>query len=225
MTKITDLPRKTAKRLAPRLFLITPPMRDGLDAQELEQVLAAGDVASLLIGEDAVEGKAFVSYATPLVTLAQARGVAVLLKGDHRLVPRLSADGFHAEDDIGALRAAVSALSPQFIVGAGQLRSRHQAMEAGEAGADYAFFGNLAGDEAPGNAEDLLTERAEWWQTLFVTPCVVLAPHVQSVRRLARAGADFIALGPTLWHGQDGGHQIIAEAQAEMIAGYKESVT
>lgn len=187
-------------RLRTRLFLVASlTAKEGLE--HLAAALTAGDVASVLIAEPAVEGKAFAALARPFVELVQKRDVAVILRGDARLVQRFGADGFHSDGDITALEEVIAALSPGLIVGAANLPTRHAAMEAGEAGADYVFFGHP--DNPQASDRDMLLERAEWWQSLFVAPCVICAPDLASVGGLARAGADFIALGPRIWRSGD----------------------
>ena len=187
-------------RLRTRLFLVASlTSHNGL--AHLASALTAGDIASVLIAEPAVEGKAFASLVRPFVELAQEHDAAVILRGEARLVQRFGADGFHSDGDIAALEEVIEALSPGLIVGAANLATRHAAMEAGEAGADYVFFGTP--DEGRTNDFGMLLERAEWWQSLFVAPCVMCAPDLASVGALARAGADFVALGPRTWRGGD----------------------
>lgn len=195
-----------------RLFLITPPLTSEVTLSQVERALEAGDVASLLIGVTAAEGREFAQYAKPLTEMAQEKGIAVLLRGDHRLARRLRADGVHVEDGAEALEEAVEALHPDLIVGAGKVTSRHEAMGAGESGADYVFFGNLDGEA--GNELDALCERAQWWQSLFTAPCVVLAARHQEAGAIAAAGADFVALGPDLWLAPDEAPSRIATAQS-----------
>lgn len=201
-----------AKRPQTRLFLVMPPMGTPLALVELAQVLAAGDVASLLIAEKAVEGKAFATYARPLIEAAQSAGAAALLCGDSRMVARLGADGLHCDGESEELRLAIDTLAPAYIVGAGAIHSRHEAMQAGEAEVDYVFFGQLMGEA--GNELDLLSERAQWWQEVFVIPSVVFARDLASVAQLARAGADFIALGAALWQAPQGPVAAIKAAQS-----------
>lgn len=195
-----------------RLVLIASLSQSEALAGGLDPALAAGDVASLLVSDLASEGKSFATALRPVIEAAQRRDVAVLLRGDLRLVKRLGADGFHCEGDGMQLREAIEVLQPDCIVGAGRLVSRHQAMEAGEAGADYVFFGNLDGEA--GNAADELIERAGWWQDLFVTPCVVLASRLEEVGPLAEAGADFVALPAALWLGAASPAGVVGAAQA-----------
>src|SRR5919202_1185081 len=89
----------------------------------------------------------------------QAKGVALLLDGHPELVARAGADGAHLTG-IDALTEALDTLKPERIAGAGGLPTRHDAMLAGERGADYLMFGE-PGDRRPG--VDEITERVAWW--------------------------------------------------------------
>src|SRR6202035_5562468 len=89
-------------------------------------------------------------------------------------------------------------LKPDRIAGAGGLRSRHDAMLAGEASADYVMFGEP--DRRGGRPLlDAIEERLTWWSELFEQPCVGYAASLDEVAPLAHAGADFVALGDWIW--------------------------
>lgn len=198
-----------------RLFLITPRIVDAAAlAPQLEAALAAGDVASLLIAPDAVSENDLQAIAETLVPIAQKHDVAALVLGNSRVTGRARADGIHIEGGETALKEAIEALQPKSIVGAGNLRARHEAMEAGEAGADYIFFGLLdleEGDEAHRKTIDL----GAWWADLFEPPCVLLSGRsMASVEACARTGADFVALRSAVWEHPDGPAAAIAEANA-----------
>ena len=128
------------------------------------------------------------------------------LDGRPDIAIRAGADGAHLTG-IAALTAALGALKPDRIAGAGGLRSRHDAMLAAEAGADYVMFGEpdrSAGQGGQGNqgnrpAFDTVLERLAWWAELFQPPCVGYAANLDEVGALAQAGADFIALGDWIW--------------------------
>ena len=75
---------------------------------------------------------------------------------------------------------------------------RDEAMTAGEKGADYVMFGEPRGG-APAMPLELLLERVGWWAEIFETPCVAYAETIEAARRLARAGADFVALEEAVW--------------------------
>ena len=198
-----------------RLFLITPRIVDAAAlAPQLEAALAAGDVASLLIAPDAVSENDLQAIAETLVPIAQKHDVAALVLGNSRVMGRARADGIHIEAGETALKEAIEALQPKSIVGAGNLRVRHEAMEAGEAGADYVFFGLLdleEGDEPHRKTIDL----GAWWAELFEPPCVLLSGRsMASVEACARTGADFVAVRTAVWEHPDGPATAIAEANA-----------
>ena len=52
----------------------------------------------------------------------------------------------------------------------------------------------------PAMALELLVERVAWWAEIFETPCVAYAESIEAVGRLARAGADFVALVGAIWN-------------------------
>ncbi len=198
-----------------RLFLITPRVVDAAAfAPALEAALSAGDVASLLIAPDAAPDIDVQAIAETLVPIAQAHDVAALVSGDSRVMGRARADGIHIEAGTAALKEAIEALRPKSIVGAGNLRARHEAMEAGEAGADYVFFGLLdleEGEEAHRKTIDL----GAWWAEVFEPPCVLLSGRsMASVEACARTGADFVAVRAAVWEHPDGPAAAIRQANA-----------
>jgi thiamine-phosphate pyrophosphorylase len=170
-----------------RLYLITPPLGAEPDfAARFADALGAGDVASAQVrlapGADAKR------VVAPLLEIASARDVALLLEGDARLAARLGADGVHVFGR--EVADAVASFKGARIVGAGGLKLRDDAMAAGEAGADYVMFG-----EPGAPPREPLAERIAWWAEIFETPCVAYAACVAEVGALAAAGADFVALG------------------------------
>jgi len=198
-----------------RLYLVTPPLGAAdLDAfaPRFAEALAAADVASALLRiAPAAQGEAK-RILQPLVELAAARDVATLIEGDARLARRVGADGAHVTGVGEALAEALTSLHPAHIVGVGGLRSRDDAMSAGEAGADYVMFGEPRRDGfAPPLAETL--ERVAWWAEIFETPCVAFAGALDAVAPLTTAGADFIALADAVWLAPSAA-AAVAEAQA-----------
>lgn len=184
-----------------RLYLITPALGAAdlaAFAPRFEAALMAGDVASALVrlapGADAKR------VVAPLIELAAGHDVALLVENDARQAARLGADGVHVAG--AGVAEAVESLKGQRIVGAGALRMRDDAMEAGEAGADYVMFGE---PDERGHPPPLaaVVERIEWWAEIFETPCVAYAARLEDVAPLAAAGADFVALGAALWDAHD----------------------
>jgi thiamine-phosphate pyrophosphorylase len=139
----------------------------------------------------------------PIATLArtvQGRGVALLLDGRPELAGRWGADGSHLTG-ADALQRAITSLKPERIAGAGGLKTRHDAMIAGESGADYVMFGE---PDAAGRRPRFpaILERVAWWAELFEPACVGYAATFAEAGQLAAAGADFVALGDLVWAGE-----------------------
>src|SRR5919198_483541 len=109
--------------------------------------------------------------------IAVARGVAAIIHNDTRIVGRTGADGVHVDGGAADLADAVAALRKKKIVGAGGIRSRHEAMLAGESDPDYLFFGRLDGDNGP-EIFDKSLELAAWWSSLFVIPAIVMGGNM-----------------------------------------------
>lgn len=206
-----------AGRPQPRLYLITPELDDtAAFAAAIERVLAAGDVAAVLLRLQARDERTLINRAKSVASVVQRRDVALLLDGHPELVARAGADGAHLRG-IEALRAALPLLKPDRIAGAGDLRSRHDAMLAGEANADYVMFGepDRRGGRPPLEA---LEERLAWWAELFQPPCIGYAASADEIRQFARAGADFVALGEWIWQDAGGAERAVAEASERLAA-------
>lgn len=133
-----------------------------------------------------------------LIALAQKENVAVLLEDDAQLVRVTKADGVHLawSKDIAARAAeAREILGNRYMLGADVGRSRHDAMEIGEAGADYIAFGIPAHVEDRATAAERRLELCEWWAEIFEIPCVAFdVDDLDDAQQLADAGADFVAL-------------------------------
>jgi len=182
-------PREESARPAPRLYLITPPEPVAL-AGPLTAALGAGDVAAVLVRLAPADERSLVQRVKALAPLVQAQGAALLIDGWPEIVARAGADGLHARG-LAALKEALR-LKPERIVGAGALRTRHDAMLASEWGADYVMLGepDETGRRPPFEA---VVELVAWWAELFEIPCVGYAQTVEELDELCAAGADFIA--------------------------------
>ena len=134
-------PKQADPRPAPRLYLVTPPI---VEAQafsaRLAAALAAGDVAAVLLRLAAADERTQINRAKARAPVVQDKGAALLLGGHADLVARAGADGAHLTG-IADFTAALEQLKPERIVGVGGLPTRHDAMVAAEAGADYVMFG------------------------------------------------------------------------------------
>ena len=198
-----------SRRPAPRLYLVTPQDAAGL-ADRLAESLAAADVAAVLLRLPATDERGQVNLAKALAPTVQERGAALLLDGHPDLAARAGSDGAHVTG-IDALEGALAALKPARIAGCGGLDTRHDAMLAAEAGADYVMFGE---PDTTGRrpAFDAIAERVAWWAELFEIPCVGFAASLDEVEPLAAAGADFVAVGDWIFGDARGCSAAIADA-------------
>lgn len=195
-----------------RLYLITPPEVPDIAAftRELEQALDGGDVASLQIrlksrdGVPAPDGH-ILELGRHIIARAQDRGVAVLINDRPDLAAELGADGVHiGQSDMPYARAR-KLVGDGAIVGVTCHDSRHLAMEAGEAGADYVAFGAFYPTETKDPAARAELDLLSWWQQMMELPCVAIGGiTAENARPLVEAGADFLAVSAGVWRAPDG---------------------
>jgi thiamine-phosphate pyrophosphorylase len=208
-----------------RLYLITPARLDDLAgfARVLAHALDAGDVAALQIRLKDVPDEVVAAAVDALSPIAQARGVAVILNDRPDLAAALGCDGVHVGQDDAPYREARRIMGPAKIVGVTCHDSRHLAMEAAEAGADYVAFGAFfptATKDAPTRADpEILTI----WQETMQVPCVAIGGiTVATAAELARAGADFLAVSAGVWSHGEGPAAAVAAFNAEIAKGCAE---
>ena len=184
-----------------RLYLVTPPLgeagaiADDSMASDLADALDTADIAAVLVRLEDGDEAALLERVKTLRILIQSNGAALLLHGHAGLVARAECDGAHLTGT-DALKAAAPGLKPKYIAGCGGLGTRHDAMLAGESGADYVMFGEPNGRRP---SFDAVIERVAWWTEIFQVPCVGYAANVDEVEALARAGAEFVAVDEAVW--------------------------
>ena len=208
-----------------RLYLITPPRIDdpAAFARTLELALAAGDVAALQVRlKDAPDS--VIETVTELVRpLAQARGVAVIMNDRPDLAARLGCDGVHVGQDDAPYAEARRTVGADRIVGVTCHDSRHLAMEAAEAGADYVAFGAMFPTETKQAKTRCELELLTLWQETMQTPCVAIGGiTVGNARHPAAAGADFVAVSAGVWSHPEGPAAAVAALNAEIAKGLAE---
>lgn len=189
-----------------RLYLITPPVFEPREfAGILAGALDAGDVASLQMRLKGVDDDAIRRAAELLMPVCQSRDVAYLINDRPDLAAELGADGVHIGREDGGYDAARGLLGDERIVGVTCHSSRHLAMEAAEAGADYVAFGAFfptGTKEATGVAD---IELLRWWSQVMLVPSVAIGGITpENCRPLVEAGADFLAVVAGVWAHQDG---------------------
>ena len=205
----------TAASPRQRLYLVTPPIGDAtLFAGELERALGAGDIAAVLLRLADGGERALIDRTKHIAAVVQPRDVALIVDNRPEIVARAGADGAHLSG-VATFAAALALLKPGRIAGAGGLRSRHDAMLAGEAGADYVMFGEPDRNGRRPSFEQL-QERLTWWAEIFEIPCVAYAAGQDEVTPLSQTGADFLALGDWIWSAPEGAAKAIAAATASL---------
>jgi len=203
--------RTRPRRPDPRLYLVSPQVADlAAFAGTLAAALAGADVAAVLVRLTASDERGLINLGKKLVPLVQDRGAAFLLAGHPDTVARMGADGAHLTG-IEAFNAAQAALRPERIAGCGGLTTRHDAMLAAEAGADYVLFGE---PDPSGHRPsfEAVAERVAWWAEIFEPPCVGFAATLAEVGALAAAGADFVAVGDCIFSDSRGPAAALADA-------------
>jgi thiamine-phosphate pyrophosphorylase len=198
-------------RPAPRLYLATPEVDDPSRLiAELPELLAAADVAAVLVRLKETDQRTMISRLKQLAPAIQNAGAALLVEGHVELVARAGADGAHVSG-LAALEEALPSLKPDRIAGIGGLVTRHDSMAAGELGADYVLFGEPdAKGERP--SAEAIAERLQWWDELFEPPCVGFAASLAEVSEFAAAGADFVLVCDFVWADPRGAKAALIDA-------------
>jgi thiamine-phosphate pyrophosphorylase len=195
-----------------RLYLITPPeIPDiGAFAHELDRALDGGDVACLQLrlksraGEPAPDSQ-ILTLGRHIIARAQDRGVAVLINDRPDLAVELGADGAHIGQSDMPYAQARKLVGSGAILGVTCHDSRHLAMEAGEAGADYVAFGAFFPTETKDPSAKAEPELLTWWQQMIELPCVAIGGiTTENARPLVEAGADFLAVSAGVWQRSGG---------------------
>ncbi len=210
-------------RPAPRLYLATPVVADPARlVAELPALLAAADIAAVLLRLAPGDERSIIQRAKVLAPVVQNAGAALLINQHFGQVARSGADGANVSG-IEAMQEALPSLKPDRILGVGGLITRHDAMVAGEAGADYVLFGEPdSNGERP--SADAICERLDWWAELFEPPCVGFAATLDEAQLFAAAGADFVLVGDIIWQDARGAQAALAEASQAIARGFKSSL-
>jgi len=189
-----------------RLYLITPSkLEPRAFAEELKHALDAGDVASLQLRLKDVSDDEIARATEALMPIAQKYDVAFILNDRPDLAAELRCDGVHVGQDDASYAEARAAVGRNAIVGVTCHNSRHLAMEAGEAGADYVAFGAFFPTQTKEPKTQADIELLQWWAEVMTVPCVAIGGiTVENARALVEAGADFIAVSAGVWNFSQG---------------------
>lgn len=212
-----DNARDDRKEPGCRIYLISPLEVGGPFPDRLARALDAAPVAAFQFRVKGLDEHASARLAEPLQRICAERNVAFIVNDSVALAKRLGADGVHLGQEDGDVGEARRRLGREAQIGVTCHASRHLAMEAGEAGADYVAFGAFfptATKEVKHHAEP---EILEWWQALMEIPCVAIGGvTAANCAPLVRAGADFLAVSSGVWNGDEAANvkDLLAAIQA-----------
>lgn len=204
-----------------RLYLITPPAVDPVAfAPALTDALAGGDVACVQLRLKNVSDGDVLRIGAALKPIVQDAGAAFILNDRPDLAAQLDADGVHVGQSDASYAQARAALGRERIVGVTCHNSRHLAMEAAEAGADYVAFGAFypTGTKQPLHWAE--PEILEIWSEIAETPCVAIGGiTIDNAAPLVAAGADFLAVSGGVWAHPQGPRAAVKAFNALFDAG------
>lgn len=187
----------------PQIYLITPPEIDlDLFPDRLAAVLDAAEIACVRLALSSRDEDHVARAADALRELAHARDVALVIEAHVMLVDRLGLDGVHLTDGARSVRKIRKDLGADAVIGAFCGASRHDGMNAAEAGADYVAFGPV-GTTPLGDGTRAEFDLFEWWSEIIEVP--VVAEGALTTDLVAKFGpvADFFGIGMEIWGADD----------------------
>lgn len=209
----------TQRRPACQLYLLSPlDVGDGFP-DRLAAALDSGPVAAFQFRVKDVNEHEAARLAGPLQRVCADRDVAFIVNDSAGLAKRIGADGVHLGQGDGDPREARALLGPAGQIGVTCHDSRHLAMEAGEAGADYVAFGSFFPTKTKPVTHRPDPSILSWWAALFEIPSVAIGGiNPDNGRALVEAGADFLAVCSAVWQHQGGPGDAI-KAFARLLEG------
>lgn len=200
-----------------RLYLISPARIEAGFADQFARALDGGPVAAFQLRLKDLPDDEILSAAEQLMPLCVAHDVAFILNDRMDLAKACNADGVHLGQGDGDPREARKLLGPSVQIGVTCHDSRHLAMEAGEAGADYVAFGAFFPTDTKETGHRPDPSILGWWSTVFEIPCVAIGGITpENGRVLVEAGADFLAVCNSVWAHPQGPTAAVAAFQEIM---------
>jgi len=187
-----------------KLYLISPQDVGGAFPDRLKAALEPGVAAAFQLRVKDIDEHELARLAVPLQRICADANVAFIVNDSMALAKRLGADGVHLGQSDGDIREARALLGPSAQIGRTCHDSRHLAMEAGEAGADYVAFGAFYPTTTKPSNYRPAPAILSWWASVFEIPCVAIGGITpDNATPLVRAGADFLAVCQAVWGKDD----------------------
>ena len=193
-----------------QLYLISPLELGGSFPAQLEAALSAGPVAAFQFRMKDVDQHEAAALAVPLQAICAAHDVAFIVNDSVALAKRLNADGVHLGQSDGDIADARAELGKAFQIGVTCHNSRHLAMEAAEAGADYVAFGAFYPTITKNVEHSAELDTLEKWSRVMEISCVAIGGITpENAKPIIDAGADFIAISSAVWNHPQGAAEAI----------------
>ena len=196
--------KRDMRRPKCQLYLVSPLEVGSGFPDRLKRALDAGPVAAFQFRVKDVDQHAAALLAEPLRRICSDADVAFIVNDSIALAKRVGADGVHLGQGDGDPREARLELGPAGQIGVTCHGSRHLAMEAGDAGADYVAFGAFYPTQTKTTEHVADPVLLSWWSTVFEIPCVAIGGITPAnAPPLVAAGADFLAVSHAVWGGDE----------------------
>lgn len=187
----------------PQTYLITPPAFElEVFPDRLAALLDGAAVACVRLALATKDEDRLARAADALRAVAHARDVAIVIESHVQLALRHGLDGVHLTDGARTVRHARKELGGDAIVGAFCRTSRHEGMNAGEAGADYVAFGPI-GMTPLGDGSAVEFELFEFWSEAIEVPVVAEGALTEALVAQYGPVTDFFGVGEEIWHHDD----------------------
>jgi len=192
-----------AEQEHPQIYLITPPELDLHSFPDtLSAVLDSTDVACVRLALSTQDEQLIAKTADALRAVTHGRDIALVIETHMLLVERLGLDGVHLTDGAKSVRYMRQELGQDAIIGAFCGTSRHEGLNAGEAGADYAAFGPVVAS-ALGDGTVAEVDLFNWWSEVVEVPIVAEGGLDEEIIRTLSPITDFFGIGTEIWDKDD----------------------
>ena len=187
----------------PQIYLITPPtITLSTFPDQLARVLDGTEIACIRLALAGNDEDTIARAADACREVAHARDVAIVISNHVLLAQRLGLDGVHLTDGARSVRFMRKELGADAIVGAFCGNTRHDGMNAGEAGADYVSFGPV-GTSALGDGRVAEQDLFSWWSEMVEVPVVAEGGLDHDLIRSLAPFTDFFGIGAEIWGRDD----------------------
>lgn len=193
------------------LYLISPPAMDldafpkALDAALTGAAAAEVAVACLQLRLKECEDADVIAAAAAVKPVLQAHGVALIINDRADIAAKVGANGVHLGQEDGSLDEARRLLGADADIGVTCHDSRHLAMIAAEAGADYVAFGAFFPSSTKATVHVATPELLNDWSEMTTVPCVAIGGiTAENAAPVVAAGADYLAVSAAVFAHPDG---------------------